>query len=195
MSELTSHHDNLRDQIGQALNDAIASGAPQADYCDSREVDRLADAVMPLVEHLERQRANLLRRQGETFDQMAARRRARIDAAQARGETPPRDPAPGYGGYFDPLWLDADDDSPLSVADATLAAQAPVQGEPVSLTDRAEFTEQILLAVAEIPDRDSPADQPEMMLVTREELSGIIANAFETADDNVAIDAARKAGT
>lgn len=42
-------HDNLRDQIGQAINDAIASGAPQADYCDSREVDRLADAVLAIL--------------------------------------------------------------------------------------------------------------------------------------------------
>jgi hypothetical protein len=42
-------HDNLRDQIGQAINDAIAAGAPRADYCDSREVDRLADAVLVIL--------------------------------------------------------------------------------------------------------------------------------------------------
>lgn len=48
MNESTSHHDNLRDQIGQALNDAIASGG-EADYCDSREIDRLADAVLAVL--------------------------------------------------------------------------------------------------------------------------------------------------
>ncbi|MRW88804.1 hypothetical protein GJ699_02260 [Duganella sp. FT80W] len=39
-------HDNLRDLIGQAISDEIAAGAEQPDWCDSREIDRLADAVL-----------------------------------------------------------------------------------------------------------------------------------------------------
>jgi hypothetical protein len=37
----------------------------------------------------------------------------------------------------------------------------------------------VCLSVAEIPDRDSPDDQPEMMLVTGDELKGHIIRAFE----------------
>lgn len=44
-------HDNLRDRIGQALNDEIESGAESPDWCDSREIDRLADAVMKVIAH------------------------------------------------------------------------------------------------------------------------------------------------
>lgn len=39
-------HEELRDEVGQAINDAIATGAPSPDWCDSREIDRLADAAM-----------------------------------------------------------------------------------------------------------------------------------------------------
>ncbi|MRW84572.1 hypothetical protein GJ698_10795 [Pseudoduganella sp. FT26W] len=39
-------HDDLRDLIGQAISDEIAAGAEQPDWCDSREIDRLADAVL-----------------------------------------------------------------------------------------------------------------------------------------------------
>jgi len=39
-----------RTRIGQALNDAIAEGAPEADYTDSREIDRLVDAVAAVLE-------------------------------------------------------------------------------------------------------------------------------------------------
>ena len=53
----------------------------------------------------------------------------------------------------------------------------------LSAAERAEFIEQVVVGVAEIPDRDSPDDQPEMMLVTCEELRGIIESAFETADE------------
>lgn len=42
-------HDNLRDLIGQAISDEIAAGAEQPDWCDSREIDRLADAVMAVL--------------------------------------------------------------------------------------------------------------------------------------------------
>jgi hypothetical protein len=41
----------------------------------------------------------------------------------------------------------------------------------------------ILLSVAEIPDRDSPTDQPEMMLVTATELENIIESQNEIFDD------------
>jgi hypothetical protein len=89
-----------------------------------------AQPMQASIEVIERRVANLLRRQGETFDQIVARRRARIDAAQARGETPPFDPAPGCGWYFDPLWLDADDDSPLPAAGAAPAGWKLVPVEP-----------------------------------------------------------------
>jgi hypothetical protein len=36
------------------------------------------------------------------------------------------------------------------------------------------FADLVIRAVAELPDRDSPADQPEMMLVTADELRAII---------------------
>lgn len=39
-------HEDLRDAVGQAISDEIASGAEQPDWCDSREVDRLANAAM-----------------------------------------------------------------------------------------------------------------------------------------------------
>lgn len=44
-------HDNLRDRIGQALADEMQSmGDPrEVDWCDSREIDRLADAVMAVL--------------------------------------------------------------------------------------------------------------------------------------------------
>jgi hypothetical protein len=52
--------------------------------------------------------------------------------------------------------------------------------------DRAEFIRRAVLAVAEIPDRDSPEDQPEMMLVTGDELRGILASGFELASEGQA---------
>jgi hypothetical protein len=39
-------HDSLRYNIGQAISDAMQGGAETPDWCDSREIDRLADAVM-----------------------------------------------------------------------------------------------------------------------------------------------------
>ncbi|MYM34871.1 hypothetical protein GTP38_11025 [Duganella sp. FT94W] len=42
-------HNNLRDLIGQAISDEIAAGAEQPDWCDSREIDRLADAVLAVL--------------------------------------------------------------------------------------------------------------------------------------------------
>jgi hypothetical protein len=42
-------HDSLRDLIGQAISDEIAAGAEQPDWYDSREIDRLADAVMAVL--------------------------------------------------------------------------------------------------------------------------------------------------
>jgi hypothetical protein len=39
----------LRTQVFQAITDAIDSGAEQANYHDSREVDRLADAVIAVL--------------------------------------------------------------------------------------------------------------------------------------------------
>jgi hypothetical protein len=42
-----------------------------------------------------------------------------------------------------------------------------------------EFAARIVLAVCEIPDRNSPDDQPEMMLVTPDELRSIVCAALE----------------
>lgn len=41
-----------------------------------------------------------------------------------------------------------------------------------------KFVAGIVRDVAELPDRTSPADQPEMMLVTQDELSEIIRRAL-----------------
>jgi len=63
------------------------------------------------------------------------------------------------------------------------AAPAPIADE-VAGARRAEFSNRVVLSVAEIPDRDSPEDKPEMMLVTAKELRGIIASAFEVEDEH-----------
>lgn len=42
--------EELRDLIGQAINDEIQRGAPQPDWCDSREIDRLAEAALKAIE-------------------------------------------------------------------------------------------------------------------------------------------------
>ena len=44
------------------------------------------------------------------------------------------------------------------------------------------IADRIVLAVCEIPDRNSPDDQPEMMLVTPEELRSIVCAALEPND-------------
>ena len=79
----------------------------------------------------------------------------------------------------------------LRLMGAALSAQTapqPTPAAPKSNTQsRADFIEQIVLGVAEIPDRFSPEDQPEMMLVTGEELRGIIESAFEFADERAAL--------
>lgn len=41
-----------------------------------------------------------------------------------------------------------------------------------------EIARQIVRDVAELPDRTSPADAPEMMLVTADELTGIVLDAL-----------------
>jgi hypothetical protein len=48
-TETAPMHDNLRDLIGQAISDEIAAGAEQPDWCDSREIDRLAGAVIAVL--------------------------------------------------------------------------------------------------------------------------------------------------
>ncbi len=58
----------------------------------------------------------------------------------------------------------------------------------VSGQDMKKFTLDVALSVAEIPDRTSPDDQPEMMLVTSEELIGIIESwelLIEAAEEKV----------
>jgi hypothetical protein len=60
------------------------------------------------------------------------------------------------------------------------------QAQTSAAIDRKEFMRQVVLAVCEIPDRDSPADQPEMMLVTDYELISILESCFENADEDAA---------
>lgn len=48
-----------------------------------------------------------------------------------------------------------------------------------SVRDRDEFIRRVIESVCELPDRTSPEDEPEMMLVTGEELSGILENHWE----------------
>lgn len=67
-----------------------------------------------------------------------------------------------------------------------LIARLAAASQSVSVPEqaRAGFIKRIVQGVAEMPDRDSPEDQPEMMLVTGEELRDIVAEAFEHADEN-----------
>lgn len=51
-----SDHDNLRDRIGQAISDEIANGVPNPDWFDSREIDRIADAVIEVLPAAPQQR-------------------------------------------------------------------------------------------------------------------------------------------
>ncbi len=74
----------------------------------------------------------------------------------------------------------------LEYVNANLATPKPEASAATQQAGRAEFIRRVLLSVAEIPDRDSPHDQPEMMLVTSEELRGIITSAFECMDDHAA---------
>lgn len=67
---------------------------------------------------------------------------------------------------------------------AESAAIRLMQSVNVPQQGRADFIKRIVQGVAEMPDRDSPEDQPEMMLVTGEELRVIIAEAFEHADED-----------
>ena len=45
-----------------------------------------------------------------------------------------------------------------------------------------KVADKIVREVAELPDRTSPADCPEMMMVTAEELKGIIKSALAESD-------------
>lgn len=53
----------------------------------------------------------------------------------------------------------------------------------VRAADREEFIRQVVNGIAEM-DRDSPEDQPEMMLVTPDELRGCLENAFQCMDED-----------
>lgn len=75
-------------------------------------------------------------------------------------------------------------DARHAAAELVDASAVAPQSVSVPEHDRADFIMRIVQGVAEMPDRDSPEDQPEMMLVTSEELRAIIAEAFENADEN-----------
>ncbi len=48
--------------------------------------------------------------------------------------------------------------------------------------ERKNFIESVMLRVTEIPDRNSPDDQPEMMLVTDKELRNILNAVLDELD-------------
>lgn len=50
--------------------------------------------------------------------------------------------------------------------------------------DRKEFMRLVLQSACEIPDRDSPENQPEMLLLTTKELENIMTSAFENVDED-----------
>lgn len=65
--------------------------------------------------------------------------------------------------------------------DVTLAAPAPAgppngKPEPIRMED---FAAEVILRVSGLPDRTSPDDQPDMMLVTAEELEDIILGIWD----------------
>ncbi|MEJ5127669.1 hypothetical protein WH367_16630 [Comamonas sp. MYb21] len=70
-------------------------------------------------------------------------------------------------------------------------SSAPVKtaGEPFVALGEC-IADQICLSVAELPDRDSPADWPQAMLVTSDELRNIVLNAISYAAQAVAAQAA-----
>lgn len=55
--------------------------------------------------------------------------------------------------------------------------------DEAAMEARKRFISNIIQMVCEIPDRTSPDDQPEMMLVTGEDLDNIVSIAFERADE------------
>lgn len=60
------------------------------------------------------------------------------------------------------------------------------------MTDRNSLADAIILDVAELPDRTSPEDEPDMMLVTAEELRAIIARNLPADRYGEGIEAAAK---
>jgi hypothetical protein len=49
LTTLNTHHESLRDQIGEVLSETINAGEKPMDTFDSREIDILADAVIMLL--------------------------------------------------------------------------------------------------------------------------------------------------
>lgn len=54
-----------------------------------------------------------------------------------------------------------------------------IENNPAS---RKDFINRVVLRVAELPDRNSPDDQPDMMLVTDKELRGILRAVLDEFD-------------
>lgn len=66
---------------------------------------------------------------------------------------------------------------------------APMVADPAGVAfDREEFIRQVSMSVAEM-DRDSPEGQPEMMLVTPEELQNTMRSMFELFDEAATVKA------
>jgi len=63
------------------------------------------------------------------------------------------------------------------------------QRAPISDAEKSEFIREVVVAVAEIPDRNSPKDQPEMMLVAGHELANIIESVFQSTGERYLLSA------
>ena len=71
-----------------------------------------------------------------------------------------------------------------TVADVEFGEFVPSEvpdGERAEVTDDGDIAVRIVRAVAEIPDRYSPPDNPDMMNVTLQELNAIVRDALRTA--------------
>lgn len=72
----------------------------------------------------------------------------------------------------------------FDVDEVRLLLAAPMVADPAGAAfDREEFIRQVSVGIAEM-DRDSPEDQPGMMLVTPQELQNVMRNAFGSFDED-----------
>ncbi|MYN42459.1 hypothetical protein GTP55_24260 [Duganella sp. FT109W] len=149
-TEAAPLHDSLRDLIGQAISDEIAAGAEQPDWCDSREIDRLADAVLTVLP-AGRESAPVLAMPKETPESMAeSNTRFAIDGAIQFGRED-RNKPPSEEHWLMEYWLIGqqlrelgktgwDNRTPLDPAE-TSAITAPQQHAQAAPSDEREAFE------------------------------------------------------
>lgn len=75
----------------------------------------------------------------------------------------------------------------------TRLTETPMPRQTPEKPSRLWIIESILQAVAELPDRTSPEGQPDMMLVTAEELGAILDRELTARDAEIAAEAYRAA--